>query len=165
MSKCIKPRCQPKCCCKKEKVKRKPREKKRCGVDGCDVVMAPSNQSQHRRIVHNQKFLKCPNCPLTFTRSTNLKLHISNKHSAVAPLFKCPECDKVYKYRSSLIKHKNQTHGGSRGVQFRCLICGKDFPYQYGLDRHLTSQIASHAGAIQQKIGPSQVSSVQPRKV
>ncbi len=67
----------------------------------------------------NQKSLvKCPfeDCESVYTRMSNLRVHIKSKHYNCEE-FKCEECDKMFRHKSSLNRHVLKYHkeklGGS----------------------------------------------------
>ena len=67
----------------------------RCSEAGCDYKAKDSSTFRfktscvfltlcfrhHKKVVHDGERLVCPHCPLHFTKSTSLKMHMKKKHS------------------------------------------------------------------------------------
>lgn len=126
----------------------------------------------HLRIEHgNALDLHCDHCPYFNKVRGNLISHIKLKHglSASFPdrmtkLFKCDQCDKIYKTPDSLLKHQKQAcrkqscyfckycnystkqkalftshvkiHENNDSANYICIKCGQKFKHQYTLTRH-----------------------------
>ena len=89
--------------------------------------------------LHNDsdsKPFKCPRCVLSFRENYNLQKHISGVHEK-GELFKCNQCDKVYKYRNSLSDHIDMAHNTDKTKPlFNCKQCHKSFFHAKVLRTH-----------------------------
>lgn len=50
-------------------------------------------------------------------------------------VFRCPNCDKVFKYKCNLTAHLKADCGKMKA--FKCQICGKEFSYKQNLKTHV----------------------------
>lgn len=87
----------------------------------------------------------CDQCPEVFLSATNLKAHLSYKHSLKKTghktvqkrkkSFKCPQCEKVYSTNSNLREHILVVH--EKKTLFECDQCPRKFGFKRTLDAHI----------------------------
>ncbi len=82
-----------------------------------------------------QKQNKCPHCTKSFSRSSNMKTHMSI-HSGVKPHL-CRQCRKTFTSSSNLKKHM-RVHTGYK--PFKCGVCKKVFARSDTLKDHMNYQ-------------------------
>merc|ERR1719479_332875 len=58
-----------------------------------------------------------------------------NSENTVSKLFKCDDCEKVFKRKKSLTLHKRGVHEGRKDEM--CTHCGKTFLYKQALRLHI----------------------------
>ena len=61
-----------------------------------------------------------------------MEKHVKAKHLGEKN-FKCDKCHKAFAGNSARYHHNKKVH---EGVEFHCQICGKNFAYKKGLQRH-----------------------------
>ena len=83
-----------------------------------------------RRTGETKAPIKCPSCPEKFSTRAILTQHMQSEHPDT--VFPCESCDKVYKSKTSLAKHR-AIH---REQRFTCDKCDKSFSYEYQLRDH-----------------------------
>ncbi|XP_061641999.1 zinc finger protein 543-like [Phyllopteryx taeniolatus] len=82
---------------------------------------------------HNQaKCFKCPECEKIFKYNHNLQRHMAC-HTGEKP-FGCIECGRKFNQKASLDRHK-RVHTGEK--PFSCVFCGKNFTRRGSLTSHM----------------------------
>ncbi|XP_041368530.1 zinc finger protein 710-like [Gigantopelta aegis] len=66
----------------------------------------PKLQAENIGTMHS-----CDECEASFPSLSGLKYHVTGKHKP--PTYKCPVCDRMFAWRSSLKAHMNYSHGYS----------------------------------------------------
>jgi len=105
----------------------------KCNHPGCEYTAKTSGSLYVHTKSHGEKLYVCPICNVGFKRKDTLKDH-SSRHN-IDKTFKCthPDCPYAAKTRVGLYTHM-KTHGEHKYV---CSICGRAFPREFGLKRHL----------------------------
>ena len=84
----------------------------------------------------NKENMKCTTVSKSI--STSVSPNPLEEISEVLPeSFPCDECNKVFRYKNSLVKHTNALH--TENV-FGCEVCFRSFTYQTNLKRHVASE-------------------------
>ncbi|XP_017461519.1 PREDICTED: zinc finger protein Xfin isoform X2 [Rhagoletis zephyria] len=79
---------------------------------------------------HTGLSLKCKVCSKQYPRPVDLEIHLRS-HSGELP-YKCPKCNKCFKYVHVLNKHVRH-HEGHR---YKCNLCGKEYAHQSTMLQH-----------------------------
>ena len=77
---------------------------------------------------------KCGICGKTFSDNEALKLH---RKIHDEPSIKCPQCDKLFKWKSNVIQHLRGCHYPPK---YECLPCGQRFHHKPAARMHLDKQ-------------------------
>ena len=101
----------------------------KCGI--CNASFTSSMRLDYHAFTHSDYKYPCKICGKVFKRKEDLVWSHMGVHSDARP-FKCPLCDKTYKYRSSLRLH-NRSHTGEKVT---CEICQKSFRDPSDLKKH-----------------------------
>ena len=73
----------------------------------CDKRIPYNSRNSHTiKCVGEKKAFKCENCPATFNKADNLKVHMANKRCSV----QCNLCEKTLQSEFYLEKHISSTH-------------------------------------------------------
>lgn len=73
----------------------------------CDKTIPYNSRNSHTiKCVGEKKAFKCENCPATFNKADNLKVHMANKRCSV----QCNLCEKTLQSEFYLEKHISSTH-------------------------------------------------------
>jgi Zinc finger, C2H2 type len=81
----------------------------------------------HQKKHSQQRSFACSFCNKKFKTQQVLKIHQSSHSKQAHFLCTYPGCEKKYKSRSSLCKHKTLEHISEKDKKFTCLICSKKF--------------------------------------
>ena len=84
----------------------------------------------------------CHECEKSFSRNSSLKRHIETMHKG-SKTFICAVCDKPFSQKCHLTQHIETIHEGKRPHQ--CNICGKSFSQKHHLNTHVATV---HQGSI-----------------
>ncbi|XP_030755112.1 zinc finger protein 664-like [Sitophilus oryzae] len=104
--------------------------------DLCDSKYFSSyNLNVHKRKHTNEKPFVCAACGKKFRSSTDLWQH--NKIHDRVRQYPCTECDRSFKTHSNLRTHKLQMHQDPLLWKHVCPVCGKKFPLNNNLVKHM----------------------------
>ena len=106
---------------------------KYCGFE-CTLTQ---EMRRHLKVHMEDKPFKCTECEQTFNVEVNLRIHCCGQHfkrSDTKP--KCCECDKCFTRLASLKSHLT-TH--QKEELLSCGQCSQQFPTQYYLNKHITT--------------------------
>eukprot|EP00092_Neocalanus_flemingeri_P009340 GFUD01010051.1.p1 GENE.GFUD01010051.1~~GFUD01010051.1.p1 ORF type:complete len:223 (-),score=46.75 GFUD01010051.1:52-720(-) len=76
---------------------------------------------------------KCSDCEKVFSFSNSLVKHRKTKHSTIVHL--CDICNKTFRYKDSVLRHKNAVHSEVK-TEYICTICSHNFRYKCNLKAH-----------------------------
>ena len=96
---------------------------------------------------------KCQQCGFISANCSNLYNHIKRVHEGKRNYTSCPKCEKIYKCKSTMLRHYEIIHEGIK--KFGCNICAKAFGQRVELKLHLTR---FHKEALNEETGQTTVS-------
>ena len=129
-------------------IKYAPAQRIKC--DKCEKIV--NDLEKHNAARHEKSF--CDHCGKEYRNRFRLQRHIYELHNKNPPphlaekrlkqksenttseVFKCEECEKVFKKKNSLILHKRGFHEGKK--DFMCTHCGFCTLYKQALKFHIT---------------------------
>ena len=102
----------------------------------CDKPLKSKRSlEEHIKSLHElKKDIKCDNCPMKFSRQSNLYQHYQAVHSSIKALYKCELCDKVYSTNSHLKRHQESVH---KSITYQCKQCDKHLASKDNLRTHI----------------------------
>eukprot|EP01080_Neovahlkampfia_damariscottae_P010033 gene10033-2352_t len=82
----------------------------KCSICG-KILKNAQSLTKHLKI-HEENQFRCPfdGCLKTYTRQSNLNVHIKKIHSEKEKKFKCDLCDQEFAYKSTLDRHIETVH-------------------------------------------------------
>ena len=91
-----------------------------------------------------EKHAKCPKCQKILMHKRYLKEHLlrHDLKDTSSNKFKCLQCEKFFKTKTTLKNHEERTHQEPKTKQkevFQCSNCTKSFPSKSNLNRHIKS--------------------------
>ena len=98
----------------------------------CGVETKNREQLREHFKIHNNKRVKCDECEKLFRDKYSLQRHKIVTHSTEKNV-KCDQCNKEFKLRDNMILHKKRFHER----HFECEICGTKQPTAYTLKKHV----------------------------
>ena len=87
--------------------------------------------------INDGQIFKCPQCHYKASRKNIIQEHIKSVHEGMEILI-CPDCDKFFTSKRSLIGHKKEKHSGPVKV-YPCVECGRKFTRKSNLKYHKNS--------------------------
>ncbi|XP_058464253.1 zinc finger protein 62 homolog isoform X2 [Malaya genurostris] len=91
----------------------------------CGKMIANTNLGAHQQTHNpNRPKLVCPHCPMQYTDTKRLKLHINNKHTHEVQ-YSCDRCGKTFASPDSLRVHYVALHTDIK--KYECTLCGEKF--------------------------------------
>lgn len=115
-------------------------ELKHLRLETCEVCKKTFNNRylliEHERRVHTDNTdVKCYKCGKDYKNIQSLKNHIRTVHNVVGQPFACHLCSAKFKWSNTLRQHIEEIHEGK--LKATCKYCGKKFPRQNLLNRHI----------------------------
>ena len=103
----------------------------------CNKVFARSNDLRKHGLRHTTERIKCNLCDKSYKAEEDLKRHIENIHTQKhIGRWKCKTCKKECAQRVSMVIHEKK----HEGLEYKCLVCGKNFMCKYRLAYHTKRQ-------------------------
>ena len=107
------------------------------------VITVIDSKLDLKKVLHTmdgRKRYACNSCDKTFASVFYLGTHQKWVHGTEEDLPRCKECNKVFKFDTSLRYHYEMEH--ARIKRYLCKQCGKAFGSRFNLTRHV-SQVHS----------------------
>jgi hypothetical protein len=103
----------------------------------CDTKFSgPYQRKKHIELEHQNKKLKCENCPKLFQCMQSLEYHKLTKHTEKAPLLHtCDICRKVFRAKVTLNNHIKFKHSAKK--EYPCKKCKSEFKQRKTLIDHV----------------------------
>ncbi|XP_076097368.1 uncharacterized protein LOC143067753 [Mytilus galloprovincialis] len=115
-------------------------ELKNLRIEKCEICNKTFNNRYHlieheKRTHLENASVKCFKCNKIYKNVQSLKNHIKAVHSVIGQPFACHLCAAKFKWSTTLKQHIEEIHEGK--MKAVCKHCGKKFPRQNLLNRHM----------------------------
>lgn len=112
---------------------RKSRRKHTCDIKNCGKIFNTLRELNcHNRSVHISARYKCDQCAKEFRLKSSLARH---RFQHQPNKFSCALCDRTFRFASELKSHRE---GHNKRPRFKCDVCNKRFQRSNDLKRHLS---------------------------